>query len=320
MPGDILSTNPRELGGDEARLLQALWDVLDRAGHWPSYATIDRTFLSKYDHVDLPKLINRIPTSILRGGRPAGGARAQPDGQLSLTVLGAAAYSGTEQVLQVVVVAARLAAAAWRWGDPAKPVEVTFDQVVEELDLDLPEAEEKKLGTQSSWLLSDEPWTTNSWTGEGRWRFNVDRDIAKYDDVDTFEEYWRTRERHLEALHASDSTPQPSLGSFVASGPVSVVLSTQGETGAAPEVASEGPLVFLGLVLAPLLAVLAVIQSTSSVAAQIIGTVLAAVMMVVIFVCLARWARQRSRYTLLAVLLLLGAGVAVVVIAGNATP
>ncbi|GAA3084043.1 hypothetical protein GCM10010530_07630 [Kribbella aluminosa] len=75
---------------------------------------------------------------------------------------------------------------------------------------------------------------------------------------------------------------------------------------------------FLGLVLAPLLAVLAVIQSTSSVAAQIIGTVLAAVMIVVIFVCRARWAWRRSRYTLLAILFVLGAGVAVVAIAGNA--
>jgi hypothetical protein len=42
----------------------------------------------------------------------------------------------------VVVAAARLAANAYRSGDPAEPAAVTFDQVLAELGIDQPEAEE----------------------------------------------------------------------------------------------------------------------------------------------------------------------------------
>ncbi|WP_132154863.1 hypothetical protein [Kribbella antiqua] len=191
------------LADDETQLLQLVWDALVRTGNWPTFEAIDRTLLSRHDDaVDLPELIARIPPLFLHGGRPQGGARADPDGSLSLTVAGAAVCSGTEEVIQVVVAAARLGADAYRKGDPAQPAVVTFDQVLEELELDLSEAEEKELGRRSAMLLVWEPWRGSSTNNDGRWTFNVDRDIRLYKGVTTFDEYWQARVRQLAVQQA----------------------------------------------------------------------------------------------------------------------
>ncbi|MGZ0153697.1 hypothetical protein ACXJJ3_41975 (plasmid) [Kribbella sp. WER1] len=156
--------------------------------------------MRRHDDIDLAELISRIPNELLHGGRPAGGARPDPNGSLSLTIAGAAVCSGTEQVLQVVVAAARLGEAAYRTGDPDHPAEVTFPQVLEDLGLDLPEAEKKNLGRQSSMLLNEERWWSHhGTTAEGGWTCTVTEDIRFYKGVTTFAAYWDARDRQLAA-------------------------------------------------------------------------------------------------------------------------
>jgi hypothetical protein len=203
------------LAEDEIQLLQLVWDELDRTGNWPTFEAIDRTLLSRDDDADLPELIARIPTELLRGGRPAGGARANPDGSLWLTVAGAALCSGAERVVEVVVAAARLGAAAFQQG-PEHPAMVTSDHVLEDLGLDLDDNERKELIRRSSMLLSDEPWRTHSTNNDDGWTFHVNRDSRLYKGVTTFEEYRQARERHLAAQQAETPgeiwAPMPSRG------------------------------------------------------------------------------------------------------------
>lgn len=202
MSDDSTSVRPPLLAVDEVQLLQLVWDELDRTGSWPTFEAIDRTLLSRDDDADLPELIARIPKEFLRGGRPAGGARADPDGSLSLTVAGAAVCSGAERAVQVVVAAARLGAAAFQLG-PAQPAVVTSDQVLEDLGLDLSDDERKELIRRSSMLLVDEPWRTHSTNNDDGWTFHVNRDSRLYKGVATFEEYWQARERQLVAQQAA---------------------------------------------------------------------------------------------------------------------
>jgi hypothetical protein len=304
------------LENDDVRLLQAVWDGLDRSGQWPTFDAIDRTFLNRYDDLDLPELIARIPPAFLHGGRPQGGARADPNGQLSLTVAGAALCSGTEQVLQAVVTAARLGANAFRWGDPAEPAAVTFDQVIEELGLDLSAAEEKELGKRSAMLLGLEPWTTNSWINEGRWSYNVDRDIRLYDGVETFKEYWQARERQQAAQQAQ------TTGLIWGDLQLNVQQPSEAPANPVPE---EGPsqgshpvLVFLG-VAASLFAILpTVIQATEAIWAQITGAGLLVLTVLLLLSCWFRWNRwPRMRKVGLAIAGVLALGIGVVLIIGN---
>ncbi|WP_020385191.1 hypothetical protein [Kribbella catacumbae] len=200
------------LANDATELLQLVWEELDRTSNWPTFEAIDRTLLSRDADVDLAELIGQIPPLFMHGGRPQGGARADPAGRLSLTVAGVIACAnrpGTHQVLEVVVTGARLGADSYRKGDPALPVEVTFDQVLEELELDLPEDEKRELGRRSAMLLSFEPWTSSSSNNDGLWTYSVDRDIRFYRDVTTIEQYWHARQRQEAAQQRAESVGSP---------------------------------------------------------------------------------------------------------------
>ncbi|MFI5709792.1 hypothetical protein [Kribbella sp. NPDC051620] len=207
MSNDSASVRSHALADDAIELLQLVWEEFDRAGNWPTFETIDRTLLSRDDDVDLKALIGQIPTTHLHGGRPSGGARPDPKGPLSLTVAGAAACSGTEQVLQVIITAARLGAATYR-GGPAQPAAVTFDQVLEELQLDLSDTEQQQLGRRSSMLLSWEPWKSQTTIDErGGWTLELDGDIRLYKNVTTFAEYQQARARQVAAQQAQAASP-----------------------------------------------------------------------------------------------------------------
>jgi hypothetical protein len=93
---------------------------------------------------------------------------------------------------------------------------VTFDQVVEDLELDLSDDERKALLRQSSRLLVDEPWRTHSSISDDGWTFHVDRDSRLYKGVTTFQEYSQARARQLAALQSAVPgeiwAPRPTAG------------------------------------------------------------------------------------------------------------
>jgi hypothetical protein len=217
----------KELGfpdDQEGRLLlQEVWDALDQSERWPTFGLIDRAFYRKYG-VDVSDVIARVPPTFLLGGRPQGGAAPADDGELALTVAGAGLCSGADRVLNVVVTAARLGAAAYLSHDPAEP-SVSFDQVVAEIgDYGLSEDGLRELGRRSGMLLLQEPWRSHSNINDGRWTFQVDRAIRKYAGVRNVGEYWTARQ------HQVIDQASASWG-FVEGGDVSVRawVTTKGE-------------------------------------------------------------------------------------------
>src|SRR4051794_21841999 len=99
-----------------ALLLQVVWDMLAASGGWPTYERVDRTLHHQHD-VAIETVISRTPTDLLLGGRPEGLSAPRDDGQLMLTLAGAASCAGSGEAVDVVVAAARLAAVAERDAD-----------------------------------------------------------------------------------------------------------------------------------------------------------------------------------------------------------
>jgi hypothetical protein len=190
--------------GDVTLLLQTVWDMLASGDHWPTYERVDRVLYHQH-HLAIDTVISRTSTDLLRGGRPEGGAPPRDDGQLMLTLAGAASCSGSGPAIDVVVAAARLAAAAEREVDPAAddPL-LTFEQVAGELGIDPAGAWD--VARQSGLLLVSEPWTGSSSLTEGSWQLRVDRRARPYVGVHDLAEYWIRRQGAEGALGQNANT------------------------------------------------------------------------------------------------------------------
>src|SRR4051812_3432716 len=164
-----------------ALLLQTVWDMLAAGGDWPTYERVDRALYHQH-HLAIDRMISRTSTDLLLGGRPEGGAPPRDDGQLMLTLAGAASCSGSGPAIDVVVTAARVAAAAERDLDPAEddPL-LTFDQVARKLGID--PAGARDVARQSGLLLVSEPWTGGNSRSDGSWQLRVDRRARPYAGV-----------------------------------------------------------------------------------------------------------------------------------------
>jgi hypothetical protein len=188
-----------------ALLLQTVWDMLAAGDHWPTYERVDRALYHQHD-VAIDTVISRTPTDFLLGGRPEGAAPPRDDGELMLTLAGAASCTGTGPTIDMVVAAARLAAAAERDVDPSadEPV-LTFEQVAAELGIDPLGA--RDVARQSGLLLASEPWIGSHSRSARSWQLRVDRRARPYAGVHDLAEYWRRRqgadgvpERNAEAV------------------------------------------------------------------------------------------------------------------------
>ncbi|WP_175486255.1 serine/threonine-protein kinase [Geodermatophilus poikilotrophus] len=117
-----------------------------------------------------------------------------------LTLAGAASCTGTSPAIDVVVAAARLAAAAERDVDPSggEPV-LTVDQVAGELGMDPVGA--RDVARQSGLLLATEPWTGSHSRSADSWQLRVDRRARPYAGVHDLAEYWMRR-------HGADGVPE----------------------------------------------------------------------------------------------------------------
>lgn len=185
---------PEPADSEVALLLQTVWDLLSDGEHWPSYRTADR-LLYQERRVDIEAVIARTPDTWLLGGRPAGGAQPASEVQLSLTVAGAAACTGTDHALEVFLAAARRAAEVELRALPAgQDLTVTFDAAAAATELSLTEGEWSNVARQSGLLLHAEPWTGHVLLFEGGWEATVDRRVRPYAGVTDLARYWQLRE------------------------------------------------------------------------------------------------------------------------------
>lgn len=193
---------PVPLDAEVALLLQTVWDMLAAGEHWPTYQRVDRVLYHQHN-LAVDTIISRTSTDLLWGGRPEGGAPPRDDGQLTLTLAGAASCSGSGPAIDVVVAAAHLAADAERDADPADedPV-LTYDEAARVVGLNLVGA--RDVARQSGLLLAHEPWTGGISLSHESWQIPVDRRARPYAGVHDFADYWARRQAE-EGLANGDS-------------------------------------------------------------------------------------------------------------------
>ncbi len=100
---------PRPADAEIQLLLQTVWNLLASGEHWPKDGVVDRRLYR--DHgIDIEPLRLRTPDSLLLGGRQQGGAPANPEEQLRLTIAGAASCTGTDEVVELFLQAVQASA------------------------------------------------------------------------------------------------------------------------------------------------------------------------------------------------------------------
>lgn len=212
------SSLPKPVDDEVALLLQTVWDLLSGGDHWPPYRTVDR-LLYRERRMSVDEVIARTPTVLLLGGRPEGGASPRPDGQLSLTVAGAAASAGSELALAVFLATVRLAAEAELQPVPnGEDPTVTFDDAAAAANGALAPEVAARVARQSGLLLHPEPWTGHVLLYQSGWRVAVDRRVRPYAGVADLGAYWRIREQQRGASTAQEEPPTRGVTATTGSG------------------------------------------------------------------------------------------------------
>lgn len=205
---DVGASLPEPADEEVALLLQSVWDLLATGEHWPKYRAVDRQ-LYRERQLDVDVVISRTPETLLLGGRPTGGARPNADAQLSLTAAGAAACTGSDLALEVLVAAARLAGEAELrtmpdWQDPM----LRFEEVAATAGVRVTGEHAQKIARQSGLLLHAEPWTGHILLHQGGWQLTVDRRARPYSNVTDLPRYWALREhQRLESVASQPLVP-----------------------------------------------------------------------------------------------------------------
>ena len=180
--------------------MQTVWDLVPERMHWPDYDTVDRLLYREHGIEDIDAIIARIPTDLLRGGRPQGGAAPLGNGQLVLTLPAVATTCkglNATAAVGLAICAARLAAqvesnpssdgtaSAVEFADAA-----TEDGTPELVGPHAPDGRRDVLARLSGLLLTNEPWTNGSMLlYESGWKVEVNREARRYTNVQTWPEY-----------------------------------------------------------------------------------------------------------------------------------
>lgn len=191
---DVDAPLPEPADEEVALLLQTVWDLLAAGEHWPSYRTVDRQ-LYRERQLDVDVVLARTPETLLLGGRPMDGARPHENAQLSLTVAGAAACTGSDLALKVLVAAARLAGdlELRSLPDGQDPM-LKFEEAAATAGVRMTGEHAHEIARQSGLLLHAEPWTGHIVLHQGGWQLTVDRRARPYSDVTDLPRYWALRE------------------------------------------------------------------------------------------------------------------------------
>jgi hypothetical protein len=210
---------PSPPDGQVALLLQTVWDLLAEQSHWPTYGHVDRRLYQGHG-LDIDRVLRRTRDTLLVGGRRQGGAEANPDEQLRLTIAGAAACSGTSAVvasfLRAVQTAVRLEAEHADGSEPS----MTADQVIEGASDGQRRGDPAigELALQVGLLLSQEwGWLGSCQLYEGGWRIGITRRVRAYRDVASLEDYWTRREHVRHADEGALAVQRQALRSHVVS-------------------------------------------------------------------------------------------------------
>ena len=196
---------PINLTDDQRFYLQTVFDYFRQHGKWPTFKHLDRQFTLAYADLDIEETVQGLPKEL-----------AQPvnfyaqDSEAALTVPGIYQVWDSIQELSVFVHVIELCVDVYLRSENEKPSMSSDD-----LKRDYPtwrELDIRKVGT----LLRGEPgiWSVFYGPGEdGSWRGEIVRDVRRFRDVKTIEQYLEKRDI-LMKVPSQPATPT-SKGSVI---------------------------------------------------------------------------------------------------------
>jgi hypothetical protein len=198
------------LTADQQRILQAVYDVFRREGSWPTFGEVDRALYRGRRRLDVLASARTIPKSFLL---PVayGGTVPSPDAPMRLTLQGVAACEGSADDVALFLRALRWMAQReirFRPQPAAETTEVVVTSQQVSRSLRLTRAEHGSLRRLGA-LLAVEDW---GWIrgggapGQGRWDFTVGREVRRFGQVQSVDEYLGAQARRHEEASA---TAQP---------------------------------------------------------------------------------------------------------------
>jgi uncharacterized protein (TIGR02391 family) len=170
--------------------LQIIFDHFNEHGTWPRYRYVERTLLHSHPDLDVDELVKNLPPGLTKSFNAY--MFDVPDyanEDTFLTVPAIYLCQGSEEVLKDFVRVIRFCVERYNSSDKEKR-KVTSNDLITLLDM--PELSTRKIGL----LLQIEPWIFSFFStgGEGSWQCTLSREIRRYRDVKTIEEYLEKRD------------------------------------------------------------------------------------------------------------------------------
>lgn len=173
-------------------LLQATWDLFLGSSRWPTFDELD-LYLDRRERLDIVDVAGGLPPGLLI---PPDLRYPRGDQEISLTIAGAAACRGSDELIQLFLAAVGLATRieAGEVGDDARELSVaSFD--LPDAGVLLPAAGRQTILRQLGLLLGSEPWGRGSYSfgepvGDPTWRFELRREVRKLRGIEDLQDYW----------------------------------------------------------------------------------------------------------------------------------
>jgi uncharacterized protein (TIGR02391 family) len=191
--------------------LQTVFDHFNERGTWPTYSYVERTLLQLHPELDVDELVKSFPPGLIK---PFDAYLFDVPGYANedtfLTVPAIYLCQDSEEDLKDFVRVIRFCFERYNASEKEKR-QITSNDLMTLLDM--PELSTHKVGL----LLQVEPWIFSSFStdGEGNWQCTLSREIRRYRDVKTIEEYLEKRD--LLKGGARSSMNEPKQHSIVVS-------------------------------------------------------------------------------------------------------
>lgn len=188
-PGGV----PAPASAEQQSLLQLIWDAFVADGRWPTFGEIDRRAYQT-DELDVVEVAAEMPKGLMA---PAQLRFVQPDQEIALTIAGAAACEGSDELVGLFLEAVR-AAAQIESEAPDGELEplmtaTSFDDAL--LRSRLIRVDRNETMRCLGLLLGVEHWGYRSYSkgqesGPATWSFSLTRDVRPMRGATDLVRYW----------------------------------------------------------------------------------------------------------------------------------
>lgn len=191
---------------DQAKVLQAVWDLFYAHRRWPTFAAVD-TFVDQQLDLDAVYVAQSLPAGLLQ---PPDLRNIQPDYEVKLTAAGAAACAGSREELAAFLTAVRLATDIERHPRDASKGPVLTSAALHRTG-NLPAAGREDIVRRTGALLSVEPWGWTSFSSPSgdQWTFTIGREARRLRGVRSLADYWQRV--HAQAPAIQTQTPREPI-------------------------------------------------------------------------------------------------------------